>query len=108
MLGHQATIIVDDLAGLRSGPEALAQHLGEGFAGRHQAGILALGRLRGGQAVALRQRAHLGLAQVPDRKERALELRRRQARQEVGLVLGRVAAAQERGPAVGVAVAMRA
>ena len=72
------------------------------IAERDEADLLALRLRGGGQRELGRDRAHLGLRQLPERKARRRQLRLGERPEEVGLVLRDVARAQQVVPAAGI------
>ncbi len=87
-------VAIEQRPGLRLPSGALAQRVAI-VAARHEADLLALGLVGGRQAERASDLAHLGLGQLAERKPGVLELILAQAVQEVGLVLVRVAGAQQ-------------
>src|SRR5262245_6253664 len=85
MPAEQATVEVDDIAGLgRAGLEPL-DHLGV-TAGRHEADVLAVVLVGDREAEPARQLARLRLGPLPEREAQHLELLARGGEQEIALV----------------------
>ena len=86
MLPHPLAVDVDERPGLRSPAGTLTQRLAVVAAG-HEADLLALGLVGGGEPETARDLADLRLGQLAEREPGVLELVLAQAVEEVGLVL---------------------
>ncbi len=100
MLPHPLPVRIDERPGLRVPAGPVAKRVAV-VAARHEADLLALGLVGGGEAERPGDRPHLRLGELAQRETRVLQLVLAEPIQEVGLVLVLVARTGQSGAPVG-------